>query len=217
MQETEQIKFWKGDFGKEYTIRNTFSIEEMDSMYKQMWGVTKRTIDELFLGNLSRDIRILEAGCNVGQQLRHLELMGFKSLFGIDIQQDAVAKANKISPNIKAVQGSLLEIPFEDRSFDLVCTQGVLIHIHLNDLDTAMKEIYRCSSRYIWGSEYFSEGVEEISYRGHSGVLWKTNYCKLFQNKFPDLKVLMELKVKNIGDDNIDQLYLLEKCGQIKR
>jgi len=212
MKETEQIKFWDGSFGKEYTTRNTFSVEEMDAMYKKLWGVNKQSINELFLGNLNRDIRILEAGCNVGQQLRHLELMGFKNLFGVDIQKEPVTKANLISPHIKAVQGSLLEMPFEDKAFDLVFTHTVLIHIHPQDLDTAMKEIYRTSKRYIWGIEYYSDGLEEVVYRGHSGVLWKTGFAKLFQDKFPGLKLVKDFRIKYLENDNVDQIYLLEKC-----
>jgi pseudaminic acid biosynthesis-associated methylase len=211
MKETEQIKFWKGDFGKEYIERNTFSIEGWDAIHIESFGVTKRTLNDLFLGNLSRDIRILEVGCNIGQQLRHLELMGFKNLFGIDIQERAVVKANTISKNIKAVVGSILEIPFEDDSFDLVFTSGVLIHIHPNDLDTAMKEMYRCSKSYISGFEYFSRTPQEIMYRGHSDYMWKMDYCQMFQNKFPELKILMDLKLKYLDSDNVNQGYLLKK------
>ena len=212
MKQTEQIKFWQGDFGREYTQRNTLTMEEWDSAYLKTWGVTKGALHEVFLGNLSRDIRILEVGCNVGQQLRQLDMMGFKNIFGIDIQPNAVAKANTISKNIKAVSGSLLEIPFENNEFDLVFSSGVLIHIHPNDLDTAMKEMYRCSKRYIWGAEYFADSPQEVVYRGHSGYLWKMNYCQRFQSKFPDLKILKDLRIKNTNSDNVDQMYLLEKC-----
>lgn len=213
MKQTEQIKFWQGEFGKEYTSRNTLSQKEFEEMYFKFWGVHRKTIDEVFFGGLDRNLRILEVGCNVGQQLRNLESIGFKNLFGIDVQEKPVAQANAISANIKASVGSLLEIPHNDKSFDLVFTAGVLIHIDPKDIPAALKEIYRCSGRYIWGMEYFSKTPQDILYRGHAGFLWKRDFCGAFQEMFPDLKLLKELRLKDLESDNIDQIYLLEKTG----
>jgi len=90
MINTSQEKFWKGKFVIDYTVRNTYSIEELDEFYLKTYGVTRNAMNIEFLINIDKKIKILEFGCNNGQQLRHLQLMGFKNLYGIEIQSDAV-------------------------------------------------------------------------------------------------------------------------------
>ena len=79
--------------------------------------------------DLPMDIRILEVGCNIGNQLRGFQRMGFTSLYGVELQQYAVEKAKMATRNINIIQGSGFDLPFKDNFFDLVCTNVVLIHI----------------------------------------------------------------------------------------
>lgn len=215
--QTQQTDFWKGTFGKEYTDRNSKSAEEWDNFYLSTWGVTKIQMNEKFIGHMDRNTRILEVGCNTGMQLEGLQRMGFTNLFGIELQQYAVEKAKDYTRNINIICGSGFDIPFKDGFFDLVCTNGVLIHISPQDLPRIMDEMYRCSNRYIWGFEYFSENVAPINYRGHEGFLWKADYAQLFMNRFPDLKLIQKEMYPYItGTDrnNSDCMYLLEKTGK---
>jgi len=98
--------------------------------------------------------------------------------------------------------------------FELVCTNGVLIHINPENYDQIILEMHRCSSRYIMGFEYYSETLMEVNYRGNEGYLWKTDFSKEFTKGFPDLnlsyKQLYPYKsAAEIG--NVDCVYLLEK------
>ncbi len=208
---TKQIDFWEGDFGKDYTIRNKYSINEFDDFYIETWGISRSDINKEFLNNLDRDIKILEVGCNRGQQLRHLQNIGFTNLYGIELQSDAVEKSKQSTNNINIIQGNAFDIPFKDNWFDLVFTSGVLIHISPDDLKQAINEIYRCTKKYIWGFEYFSENLKEINYRGNSGFLWKQNFSDIFLKNFNNLKLLKEKRYKYLNDENIDQMYLLAK------
>jgi len=61
--------------------------------------------------------------------------MGFTNLYGIELQWYAVEKAKEYTKGINIIQGSGFDIPFKDGYFDLVITNGVLIHI-------APKKIY---------------------------------------------------------------------------
>ena len=137
--------------------------------------------------------------------------MGFKNLFGIELQPYAIEIAKKHSKEIYIVQGNLFDIPFKDGFFDLVYTSGVLIHISPDDIHRAMKEIHRCSSRYIWGFEYFAEEYTEVTYRGNDDLLWKTDFAKLFLDTFDDVSLVKEKKYQYLTDDNVDSVYLLEK------
>src|SRR5687768_9923652 len=104
--ETNQIKFWQGEFGKDYTDRNTLDEEEWDKKCIETWGATKLQMNEACIGTLSKDAKVLEVGCNVGMQLRGFQRMGYNNLYGIEIQNYAVEKAKLISKGINIIQGS---------------------------------------------------------------------------------------------------------------
>lgn len=207
MQDTEQMKFWKGKFGDEYTLRNS---GEWDEFYKKQWGVTRTELNEEFLSGLNKDISILEVGCNMGNQLAILQKEGFNNLWGLEINKKALelAKENK---SLNLIEGSVFDIPFKDEFFDMVFTSGVLIHISPKDLNKAIDEIYRTSKRYIWCFEYFSDKCEEIVYRGHKNRLWKNNFLKLFLERFPNLKIIKQKKIKYLENENVDMMFLIEK------
>lgn len=207
---TNQMEFWNSQFGSEYTDRNTYSFEELDNFYRDQFGITRTEMNKEFLNGLGVN-SILEAGCNVGNQLRCLQGLGFESLYGIELQNYAVEKSKELSKGINIVQGSLFDIPFKDNFFDMVFTSGVLIHISPEDINKAIDEIYRTSKKYIWGFEYFAEGYHEVNYRGNADKLWKTNFMQLFLSRYPDLKVVKERQYKYLQNENTDQMYLLEK------
>lgn len=81
---TKQLKEWGGTFGTKYTDRNTLSVEELNRLYKDTYGVTRTELNSAFLGCMDRSIRILEVGANSGNQLLLLQEMGFENLFGIE-------------------------------------------------------------------------------------------------------------------------------------
>ena len=211
---TEQTNFWEGDFGKEYTDRNTLTPAELDKLYVEFYGITKKSINSEFMDGLDRNIRILEVGCNVGQQLCLLQEAGFKNLYGIEVQAYAVEKSKSKTKNINIIQGSGFDIPFKDGYFDLVYTCGVLIHIHPNDLKKIMGEMHRVTSQYVWGFEYHDEETKQINYRGHDGFLWKTDFSKRFSELHPDLKEVKRKLYPYIAPSykgNVDCMYLLKK------
>lgn len=208
---TLQMKKWGGQFGKEYTDRNLQTLEEMEFSFKQKIGITRTEMNRRFISNIDHSIRILEVGSNIGNQLLILQNMGFKYLYGIELQGYAVELSKSRTRGINIIQGSAFGIPFKDLFFDLVFTSGLLIHIAPKDIDIVLDEIYRCTNKYIWGAEYYADNWTKINYRGHPDLLWKTDYVKLFIQKFPDLELIKEEKFKYINEDNIDTMFLLRK------
>ncbi|HII16634.1 TPA: methyltransferase domain-containing protein [Candidatus Woesearchaeota archaeon] len=208
MHETSQMKFWKGDFGDAYTRRNSgdFNAECM-----QQFGVTRDSLNEGYLGDLPRSLRILEVGCNRGKQLELLRGMGFSDLWGIDINKKALEIAKK-SPTFNIVEASAFDIPYKDNFFDMVSTSDVLIHIHPDDLLKALSEIVRVTKRYILGFEYYSDTFEQRTYRGHEGKLWRGDYKSFYIKHFPFLRELKQKTLRDISNSNVDMIFLLEKA-----
>jgi pseudaminic acid biosynthesis-associated methylase len=208
---TDQVHEWEGQFGKEYTDRNPLSFEEMESLYRGNYGITRTEINSRFLGHMDKNIKILEVGSSVGIQLVCLQSAGFKNLYGIELQSYAVELSKNRTKNINIIQGSAFDIPFKDGFFDLVFTSGVLIHISPDDISKAIDEMYRCTSRNIWGFEYFADKYTQVPYRGHDNLLWKTDFASLFLERFHDLKLIKEERYKYLNNDNVDTMYLLQK------
>jgi pseudaminic acid biosynthesis-associated methylase len=209
--ETAQTRIWNADFGREYTDRNTFEVEDLDSLYRKYFGITRTAINQDFLRAIPKDATFLEVGCNAGNQLLLLQRMGYTNLSGIELQPYALEIARSRTRNISLSQGSALSIPYGDASFDVVFTSNVLIHIAPEDLPRAIDEIHRCARKFIWGVEYYAPSVTEVNYRGHSQLLWKMDYAQKYLSRFNDLELTREQRVPYLEGVNVDTVFLLEK------
>jgi len=211
LPETKQSEMWRGEFGSQYSERNLLSPPDLDQVYQRNYGVTRTALNRRFLADIPRSASILEVGCNLGNQLILLHQMGFENLNGIEIHEEIVKKAQSRVPWARVIEGSVLKIPLEDASFDLVFTSGLLIHIAQQNLPVAMNEIYRCAKSWIWGFEYHSPQMTEVLYRGESELLWKADYVRLYTESFPDLELVSEQKLSYLENDNVDSMFLLRR------
>lgn len=205
------MREWEEKFGREYTDRNALSIQEMELLYRERYGITRTEVNSKFIGQFDRDMKVLEVGSGIGNQLLCLKKAGFKSLYGIELQPYAVELSKNRTTGINIIQGSAFDIPFKDDFFDLVFTSGLLIHIAPEDITAVLDEIHRCTEQYVWCFEYYSDIYTKIEYRGHTDLLWKTNFAKLFLDRFSDLRLLQEEHFKYRGSDNVDTMFLLQK------
>ncbi len=95
---------------------------------------------------------VLDAGCGHGRYLRAFADMGAQ-VVGLDIGRGPEEAGVPLDdPALAVVQGSVLEAPFRDQSFDLVFSDGV-IH-HTPDAHAAYLELARLvkpgGALYIW-------------------------------------------------------------------
>lgn len=209
--ETAQTAVWKSDFGREYTDRNTLDNEALNNLYRKNHGISRTEINQAFLCGIAKDATFLEAGCNTGNQLMLLREMGYSNLSGVELQPYALEIARHRLPGISLKLGSVLSLPYEDASFDVVFTSGVLIHIAPHDLSRVVDEIYRCSRDYIWGMEYYAPETAEVSYRGHGGLLWKMDFARRYLERFANLELVREQRLPYLENANVDSVFLLKK------
>ncbi len=205
-----QNKMWSGRFGIEYTRRNMMSLAEMNIMYKQRFGVTRTELNGRFLHGIDKGCRILEVGCNIGNQMMCLKEMGYNDIYGIDIEDNALEIAR--GKNLNVIHASGFDIPFKDQYFDLVFTSGYLIHAVPERIFDAMAEIVRCSKSYIWGYEYYSPSYQAIEYRGKEGILWKADFAAIYQSNFPFLKLVKAEQLHYKDSENVDAMFLLSRA-----
>jgi|SRR3989338_2612188 len=208
--QTKEEKFWSSKFGQGYVSRNKFDPKGLDQLYVSKFGTSRSKLNKEFLQNIKVN-NVLEVGCNIGNQLALLQKQGFKNLYGVDIYPEAVEQAKFHTKHINIIQGSAFDLPFKDRYADLVFTAGVLIHINPKNLKKAMSEIYRSSKKYIWGYEYYHPQHVAIDYQGNKDRLWKGDFCQMYLDSFPNLKVVKRKKLKYLDSNNADEMFLLKK------
>jgi ubiquinone/menaquinone biosynthesis C-methylase UbiE len=107
---------------------------------------TYRSIVKMFREiELPQDAKILDAGCGTGK-LALFWLRDGYNVMGVDMSDGALAITNK--KGINTIKADILNgLPFEDNSFDLVYSDGLLEHFI--DPNQAINELFRVSKRYV--------------------------------------------------------------------
>jgi pseudaminic acid biosynthesis-associated methylase len=212
---TRQLREWEAEFGRAYTDRSAVAPEAFDDLCKKDFGVSRTEINQRFLRAIPKEARILEVGCNIGNQLLLLQKLGYSNLYGIDVQGYALERARLRSHDLNLVQASAFGVPYQDGFFDLVFTAGVLIHIAPRDLALALGEIHRCSRAFIMATEYYASEPVEVCYRGKEQLLWKMDYAREYLSRFSDLHLVKEerLSYLELGNEDLDTVFLLRKAG----
>ena len=55
---------------------------------------------------------------------------------------------------------------------------------------SAMAEIVRCSQRFVLCGEYHADELTEVEYRGQEGALFKCDFGRFYQERFPQLTLV---------------------------
>jgi len=177
---TVQEEFWAGEFGDDYIARNKSDalLAANLALFSDIMRVT---------GPISS---VLELGCNVGMNLKALDLLDSKLLkAGFDINESAISQLKTEKPSFDVKTGSIIESLMTDTA-DLVFTKGVLIHINPDHLEAAYANLYEKSNKYICVIEYYNPSPVAITYRGHDDRLFKRDFCGDLLDKYKDLELV---------------------------
>lgn len=134
---------------------------------------------------------ILEIGCNCGPNLRLLaKKFPDAKIMGIDINPIAVQKGNEWFAqegvlNVNLSVGKADELgQFQDKSFDVVFTDAVLIYIGPDKIKDVMREMIRITHRALILAEWhsFESQRKDTNVLGtyHKGI-WVRDYVALFK------------------------------------
>jgi len=94
--------------------------------------------------NWFKDKKCLDAGCGGGRYTVAMGRLGAQESVGVDVSETGIADAHQRAAKEASVRfevASVLDLPFEDGSFDFVCSSGVLHHT--TDLDKGLDEVTR--------------------------------------------------------------------------
>ena len=126
---------------------------------------------------------VLEIGCNTGPNLKRIhEAYPNLRLAGIDVNSMTIKEAKKQVPTASFYVADVtrdLRL-FEDKSFDIILTDAVLIYVGMNEIRNVINEIDRIARSGVmlleWGHHNTEPGLV-IDYH------WARNYSNIFLKK----------------------------------
>ncbi len=177
--QTEQEKFWAGEFGDQYIDRNTYA-KELTARLALFAKILAHT----------RDVQsLIEFGANIGNNLKALkQLFPQLNLSAIEINQKAADALNQWG-HAQVFHQSILDFK-PQQQYDLSMTSGVLIHINPDMLNKVYDALYQSSGRYICLIEYYNPSPVEVKYRNQEGKLFKRDFAGEMLDRFSDLSLI---------------------------
>ncbi|MCI0517514.1 MAG: hypothetical protein L0Y45_06760 [Woeseiaceae bacterium] len=202
---TPQEQFWAGQFGDDYTDRNTGA----------RWVASNLALFSRILAATSGVRSVIEFGANRGLNLLALrQLLPDARLAAVEINGKAV-EALRQFPWLEVSHSSILDFKPKATS-DLVLVKGVLIHLNPDVLPGVYELLHAASARYVCIVEYYNPSPVTIPYRGHTDKLFKRDFAGEVLARYPDLK-LLDYGFVYHGDANFPQddltWFLLEKSS----
>lgn len=121
---------------------------------------------------------LLEVGCNSGPNLMNIQRdFPVAKLAGFDLNAEAIKVAKKVLKNkVSLGVGTVRYIPWQDKTFDVVLCDAVLMYVQPKDVAQVMAELERVARKAIIIVDRFAT---EDSVCGH---VWGRNYTKLLKD-----------------------------------
>lgn len=119
---------------------------------------------------------VFEIGCNAGPNLARIhELYPNVRLAGIDASYHAARYADDLVPTAEIRVGSMYELPFDNKEFDVGLTDAVLLYADPKEALKALTELKRVTRLGLILVEWFSE-TDEV--KDHH---WARNYPEILK------------------------------------
>ncbi len=138
---------------RDYQKKTIDTYNKTAQKYKSTRGsISMQTEIEKFQALLAGK-KILDLGCGPGRDVKVFVENGFQ-VTGIDLSEEMIKLARDEMLEAEFIVGDLLELPFEDQSFDGVWSSATIHHLKKEDIPIALSEINRVLKKN--GAAYIS-------------------------------------------------------------
>jgi ubiquinone/menaquinone biosynthesis C-methylase UbiE len=120
-------------------------IADREDTFEKKWADALR-------GRTAGPLEVVEFACGSANDYRFFDSYGIAPSLdytGIDLNDDNIANARRRFPDVRFKTGSILGLPYPDRSFDYVLAFDIFEHLSLEAMDQAMREAMRLASKGI--------------------------------------------------------------------
>ena len=192
-------------------------VEKINNLFETAKRVLNKSIDEM---------SILDVGTGPGRDIKYIDSKGVKKVVGLDNSEGFIELLTELAtkkeiPKDSFVKGDMLNLPFDDNTFDIVRQNASLLHIPITTkgemLDKAMQENSRVLKEkgLLYVSVKKGEGVQYIDTKdGLGGRIFQLHTIETItkvveQNKFKILDIKEETEERN--GNNINWIYIIAK------
>jgi len=173
-------------------------------LYKKNWTKTSLASKDLahrdqltsVIASLDNVQSVLEIGCASAPNLRLLrEKLPSAQLSGIDINKQAIHTANDYFRSVNDDKVNLLARSadqlddFQDKSFDVVFSQAVMLYIPPPNINKVIAEMLRLSKNAVVFNEYHLDGAEEGLF---DNGRWVYDYFTIIRRQYPEANISMQ-------------------------
>lgn len=134
----DRIKKGLTDSGKDLGLLKVDDLAPCDAFHSR-GRVATTELTDLIEDYLTSSTKVLDVGCGLGGTSRHLADKYGCRVTGIDLTEEYVQVGNElnkmvgIDDRVNLLRGNALDLPFNDKTFDLVWTE----HVQMNIADKA--------------------------------------------------------------------------------
>lgn len=171
-------------------------------LYSRIFSYSSNIYRALCIRFFLNPRKVLDAGCGTGRMVYLLRKMGVEAQ-GLEISKYAISRAGQETQQF-ITHGEITNIPYPDKSFDLVTTYDVLEHIPTEYLEKAISECNRVARRRVihkvftvensWIRKLHGSDLSHVSVygRGWWDKFWKEHGYKKAKVLYPRLPLWME-------------------------
>ena len=140
---TIRTDIWATSYSNDKEKREHFRTQLCKVNESRIWILNK-------LLELKSIKSVLDLGCSFGLDVEHLEKMTEKIPFkyiGVDFTPAFIEVAREHFPEYNFVVANAMDLPYKDKSFDVVYTRHTLEHV--SDPFKEIDEMFRVSKKYV--------------------------------------------------------------------
>ncbi len=177
---------------------------------KRVLALAKKLLGYIETGD---ETDFLEVGCGNGEVARYIARTYRGSVTGVDVdpEQVRIARENDDGiPHLKFMEADSTSLPFEDDSFDVVLSFGVLHHIrNWQDALKEIKRVLRGGGYFVYADLIYPEAITKMdSSSGYSFGLAKVDVDEVdtFMEKNGFIKIHSSME-KSFVIKNYEAVY----------
>lgn len=154
---------------------------------------------------------VLDAGCGVGYGTAHLAEAA-RRVVGVDVAADAIAyaRAHYAAPNVDFVQADVLSLPFEDESFDVVCSFETIEHVRdAEALVAELRRVLRADGTCVVSTPRVERTTRTPDNPFHVLELAPDDFAALLRRRFDDIELYGQRRLQTTRHRALQHLDVL--------